>query len=574
LAPLGYVGIQQINLLTLLGDPVLKLILPDKPDFELLPSDITINPRTPVVNQNVEIIVNLKNYGRDFPGDSVVVQLFANTSDTSYTIAEIKHHNFGEYDSILVNWIPDMGGLYTLTVKINETEIISEVDHSDNETSIVFAVFDLGEPSIIDPINGFTSTNGLINFLFIDIGYYVYRDVRYLIEIDTIIAFQNPLIQSQLIAPGKGLLEWASPLLSEGKYFWRARIIVEGDSTVWNEPRILSVHNGSASNGYSVSDKLLTSLNTYNINYSDSINGLVLNTELLPPRPSNVTFEEFIENELPQDIGGLSSITSDGTYIYFASMAYYNATQGGRSKIYKLGTGYNGTTKGQDYGFIPNVEVAIWHQMFFSPDNEGGHIYVPTGDAYSLLKVNVVSGDTSRINISDGMLNSTDGLVRNGAFFISSDGRFVYNLAYLNESGDQKYKVRTFDPFDNFSKVGEDLIPTGSSFEGFRNFFVAPGYMYPYENLYNAYLRRINLETGIFEEEWISYQPNQNLFAWTYDWINDKVYASLYNPFNPDTLSKIAIFKGTYRDASGSVTSHQVGPASEWNSLDYFIDNV
>lgn len=567
---LGTSGINQNNLTTLFGDPALQIILPYKPDFVLVPSDITINPRTPVVNQNVEIIVNLKNYGRDFPGDSVVVQLFANTSDTSYIIAEIKHHNFGEYDSILVNWIPELGGLYTLTVNINETEIISEVDHSDNETSIVFAVFDLGEPSIIEPINGYISPDGKIDFIFIDNGYYIDRYVEYLIEIDTSIDFLDPVIESSELIPERGLLKWYSPVLQEGRYFWRARILVEGDSTVWTEPRVLSVNNNSVNKGYNIFGKSLLSLDDNNMIYSEALEGLILNTDTLPPRPSNDpfnnTFVEFIEFQLPSDIIGLNTITTDGSYLYYAHIAW----SGGPSKIYKLGTGYNGTVKGQDYGAIPNLEVPIWHQMFYSPDNEGGHIYVATGDAFSLLKVDVITGDTSRVIIPDGMLNDQDALVHDGGFRVTSNGRYVYNLAYKDSSGNYKYKIRTFDPFNNWSKISDDITPTGNSYNHFMSFFVAEEYLYPYE-IYWSYMRRLQLPNGIYEDEWVSFQPFQGFYAWTYDWVNDKVYASVSYP---GFASKFAVFEGTYLNATGSVTSHRVGPAIEWNSLEYLVDTV
>jgi hypothetical protein len=119
-----------------------------------------------------------------------------------------------------------------------------------------------------------------------------------------------------------------------------------------------------------------------------------------------------------------------------------------KSKIYRLGTGYNGSVKAQDYGPIPGVEVSIWDQLFYYPDNDGGHIYVAYGDPYHLTKINPQNGDTSTIEIPDGMLNVGDGMVRTGAFYITSNGRYVYNIATRNELGEYKYKIRTFDPLN------------------------------------------------------------------------------------------------------------------------------
>ena len=44
-----------------------------------------------------------------------------------------------------------------------------------------------------------------------------------------------------------------------------------------------------------------------------------------------------------------------------------------------------------------NVEVEIWHTMFYHSD---GFIYAATGDYKSLLKINPETGDTSRVNNS------------------------------------------------------------------------------------------------------------------------------------------------------------------------------
>jgi hypothetical protein len=567
--PGGLYG-HQMALLTYLGDPVLKLAIPDKPDFEILSSDISIDPQVVLVDDDVKVKAKLKNYGIIFPGDSVVVQIFATSTDTSYTVDELKIGSFGETDSILVNWVPAKKGLYEITVRINAVEVIPEMDHTDNQASIFVVVFDLGEPSILEPINGFVSSDSTVNFLFVDNGIYVFKNLRYLIQIDTSVSFEQPLVESPYITPQGGLLQWESPALTEGVYFWRARIISEEDSTVWDTPKVLNIDYNSNETGYLVKEEGLSLLNVNNVNYSDSLKSLILNINPLPPRPTDNTFIEFLNFSLPPDLSGVTSITSDGKYIYYSHLTYYML--GEQSKIYRLGTGYNGTIKGENYGPIPDVEVSIWDQLFYFPDNEGGHIYVANGDPYSLTKVNPENGEISSVEIPDGMLNLLDGQVHSGAFYITSNGQYVYNIASRNELGEYKYTIRTFDPLNGWAKVGDDLIPAGESYAAFTNFFVADNYLYPYERLYQGYIRRINLNNGAFEEQWHSSIPFQDYYAWTYDWVNDRVYASVFTGNNQPT--KIAVFRGTYTDANGSIISHQVGPSAEWNSLEYIVDDI
>jgi subtilase family serine protease len=130
----------------------LKLTIPDKPDFEITSSEITINPLTPSVGDTIDVTVKISNFGTVFPDDSVTVQLFVSSSDTSYSLNELRKQSFGEIDSVTFIWIPDKGGLYNLTARINEIESIPEIDHSDNEATALFPVYDLVEPSIINQL--------------------------------------------------------------------------------------------------------------------------------------------------------------------------------------------------------------------------------------------------------------------------------------------------------------------------------------------------------------------------------------------------------------------------------------
>ena len=79
---------------TYLGDPVLKLALPDVPDFEIIQNGLTITPQNPVIGDSVLVQLKINNWGTTFPNDSVLVELFAETTDTAYTIGSLKISSF------------------------------------------------------------------------------------------------------------------------------------------------------------------------------------------------------------------------------------------------------------------------------------------------------------------------------------------------------------------------------------------------------------------------------------------------------------------------------------------------
>ncbi len=554
----------QVALLTLFGDPVLKLAVPEKPDFVITQNDISISPENPLTTDTIKVKINVNNLGITFQPDSVELELYASSSDTSYKIGDYRLLSFGEKDSAAFIWIPKKEGLYQLTAKINEINSIPEIDLSDNEASASFAVYDLGKPNIVNPIDGFSTSHNSIDFLFVDNGYYLNLDLQYYIEIDTAINFNNPIIKSGAIIPAEGLLKWKSSTLTNNIYFWRTRIYNGSDSSSWSDVRTFQITEQPI-NGYSVNENQLKMFRSVNVNYSDSLKSLILNTNQLPPHPSNEKTLNKISVTLPQDVNNLSSITTDGKYIYFASMTYFNNLF--PSKIYKLGTGLNGTTAGQIYGSIPGVEADIWHTMFYHSD---GFIYAATKDYQTLLKINPETGDSSRQIIPDGLINE-NAQSKPGSFYLTSDGKYVYNLAFKDSIGELKYIVRIFDPANNWQKVKDDIKLSGISYSGFSGFFAADGYLYTYENYESGYMRMFDLNDGSFKEEWLTYDPFQGFYTWSYDWQNDLVYASV---FRSGYAPKVFQFSGKYISSFGSAVSPAVGPASKWNSIRLNIDVV
>lgn len=569
----GIYGLQ-LALLTLLGDPMLTLAIPNEPDFVINSSGITITPSNPLVEDTVKVKALVQNKGIVFSGDSVLVELFATSVDTSYMVGSTKLSSFGELDSAFFDWTPTMSGLFELKIEVNSDSHLFEEDHSDNTASSYFAVFDLGEPNIIYPLDGTSSSKNTVDFLLSDIGYYLQMPLTYYFEIDTSLSFTSPIIQSIGIQPQDAILKWTSPSLSTGSYFWRTRIFNGAEFGSWSDIRSFTI-GGIDKNGYYAEDRILKSFQTYNINYSDSSNSLILNTELLPPKPDN---KRFVEDIIPQtsvtDSVDLTTITTDGTYIYFGNISFFaydpNKNPNGYSHIYKVGTGNNGTVKGAYYGAIPQFYDKIYNSIIAYSD---GYVYVCVGDAHHLVKINPLTGDTSNVFIPDGILGWDTGQVIDGPAYFSTDGRYLYNLSLRDSVGNHKYVIRTIDPQNGWQKASPDVVTDGSIYEeGFSGFFTAMGFFYPSEYFFHNEIRRIRISDGFFEQEWRSYEPFQSYYAWTYDWVHDEVYASVYRESGyPPKFSK---FRGSYTDAEGTIYTEEVGnDVLKWNSVSYEVQS-
>ncbi len=374
-----------LALLTLLGDPALELALPYNADFVIKPSNLSIYPFNPLVDDTVKVLLKIRNLGRSFGEDSVKVELYYNLISDSTLVGVNKLGSFGEEDSTFFTWIPKEDGLINLIAVINGDQAVIEDDYADNTALNGFAVFSVDKPKILKPLNYIYTQENNIDFILVDVGNYVGQNFSYKIQIDTSYDMSsNYIITSPILYPEKGLVKWITPELAANQYFWKAFIYSDQDTNS-SDIQTFSISSISGNGFLSHSTQLKTFINE-NILFSDLKNGLLLNTELLPPRPGERRLlDSILTVNISPDTTEITTCTTDGTYLYFGELTYYR--QGRKSNIYKVGTGLNGSIKGQNYGIIPNVEAAIKNQIFYHSD---GFLYIATGDDSTLLRVNVL----------------------------------------------------------------------------------------------------------------------------------------------------------------------------------------
>jgi hypothetical protein len=554
-----------IALLTLLGDPALELAFPYTPDFVVKPSDITIDPINPLINDSVSVELKIKNLGRSFPNDTLTVKLYERIISDTTVIGSSSLLSFGELDSAFYQWVPVESGLKTLIATVNEDNKVVEDNISDNTTSNTFSVFDFGEPNIIKPANGYFINSDSLEFVISDIGFYFGRNFNYLIQINDSPDFSGQLLmQSPVINATDALVKWKTGPLNAGEYFWRA-LIYDDIDTNFNAPRIFSITNQQGS-GYLAQDQQLKVFNIVNMDYSENYEGLVLNTEIKPPHPSPKFLLDSIYFDIPPDQTKPSIFTTDGTYFYFGTLPPFNNWL--RSKIYKIGTGNHGTNAGENYGSIPNLEIYIYGNLMM----HNGYLYACTGQPDKLIQIDISTGDTLQIILQDSLLVTLTKPNQIGGVYLYSDGQYVYNLGVGTRNYPNKFVLRKFDSQNNWNKVGEDLILTGFTTPLVASFFISQGYIITYENETARELRRYRLSDGAFEEEWIYAPKIKDFYAITYDHQNDFVY---FNTFRPGTTPYVPAFfkyQGTFIEANGRVTSQEIGPASRWNDLQFNID--
>jgi hypothetical protein len=144
-----------------------------------------------------------------------------------------------------------------------------------------------------------------------------------------------------------------------------------------------------------------------------------------------------------------------------------------------------------------------------------------------------------KVNISAGLLNRNTGEVYAGVStdnLITSDGRYVYNLAFGTKACPANYgsrcydgfRVRVFDPLNNWSLVREWTSGT----ESFYTDGIHCGWQI-YLCMNGAASIRLMMDavSGEVIEEWISEQgqggstgSGNDIISGQYDWVNDIVW--------------------------------------------------
>ena len=129
---------------------------------------------------------------------------------------------------------------------------------------------------------------------------------------------------------------------------------------------------------------------------------MVLNTDPLPARPKEKTnLGSFLpEPQIPDSLY-LTTITTDGTYLYFANIWFFaKEVSDGMSSIYRVGTGNNGTVEGQFYGTFSNFRDTVLNNIICHSD---GYLYVAIGEPYKIVRINILTEVIDTVAVPPGL---------------------------------------------------------------------------------------------------------------------------------------------------------------------------
>jgi len=227
--------------------------------------------------------------------------------------------------------------------------------------------------------------------------------------------------------------------------------------------------------------------------------------------------------------GGAGSLTTDGTYLY---VRRYNSYHGAMNYT-KIGTGFGGTVAGQFYGTFP-YRSSWENSVTYHSD---GYLYnVMWGNPNSLERIDKNTGAITTVSVPSGLIRYDTGTVAaSGRYLITSDGRYVYNVACNLDCTNCRngYRVKIFDPSNGWSVVKQFDYPCAVGKLGCRadnglsywlpnpTFYAAGRNVYIVAWYDGLRMFQLDTDTGQVVSEW---QAPSGAISAAYDWTNDRVY--------------------------------------------------
>lgn len=233
--------------------------------------------------------------------------------------------------------------------------------------------------------------------------------------------------------------------------------------------------------------------------------------------PLNQTLSSGIS---PSVVAAGGNVATDGKYLY---LKIWKDTYG-NDTVSKIGTGYGGTVRGQNYGTFTSTFVSSPSMTYLN-----GYLYNPTSaNQYQLERIDVATGLKSTVPVPAGLIERSTGTVKTGWHLITSDGRYLYNVAYRvgGSTTNNGWTVRIFDPLTNFTLVKEYRV-AGPSFD--TRGIVADGeylYFMEWTGTNTARVVASRISDGAILRTWTLNQADTSIIGAQYDPINKKIWFS------------------------------------------------
>ena len=558
-----------IVMMNLMGDPAQALALPDGPDFVMNENGLDIERLTNLTTgDSVRVKIKVENWGLRHLGETQVALVDRNVdSGQTDTLFLATLPAFSQVDSVTVLWhLKDRAGRHVLEALVDPNNVVSENDEGNNRASIDVEV--LGALSAVPtlPHNSQTVPENGARF-----GVRAGTGEGELIgefELGALPHFEGTDVQrSGLLTGSNGLVFWQPVGLTAGTYFWRARLIDGETAGPWTDAQNVVIANNAPERTVVWQQEAQTAFEQGD---KQDVSLLADDTIRRVQEPPPTRFNEAEASFVADGVAGVATLCTDGTYLYVNRFYSSQNLYPGRDVFERIGTGFQGTVAGQNYGVLTEVPVRGISATYHSD----GFVYAEHQKAFSVIRISTATGNVDTVAVPDGLLDLQRGLTFDAHALITSDGTHIYNVSSgVNGIRRAGWSVRVFDPADGWRLVRELRVdPTSTGFGYlFTDGVIADGrflYLIEFGTGLTHRVRVVDAQTGDFVEEFESDQATTDILGGQYDWVNNRIWLG---QLNGPTIYQ---YPGRGLPEFGTLTSPPIGPSSGWQSASLSLEGT
>jgi len=255
----GYASRFTLNTYCLLGDPASKILLPEYPEFEILPGNFSMSNSFPAVNDPVNIKFYTRDYGIGVDSVKMRFQFFRN--GIAQPAKDTILRNFGRIiDTVGYNFTITTSGNYSLRFTIDPENRYPLEDKTNNAVNVNIPIRNVSYVPLKPVDNAFILTDS-VEFVGINPNVDAAKNsVKVLLQIDTNSNFTNPRNFFKQITGGVATkFRTTLPVADTNLvYYWRMNSVVNNDSSGWsNTQRLIYNPSGTYARSMEAQDSIV-----------------------------------------------------------------------------------------------------------------------------------------------------------------------------------------------------------------------------------------------------------------------------------------------------------------------------
>jgi len=220
---------------SLLGDPASKILMPNHPEFEILPGNFTLSNPFPAVNESVLMKLFPADYGVGADSVKFRFQFFRNGIAQGIKDTVVK--NFGRLsDTLGYRFVITSGGNYSLKFTIDPDNWFPLDRKTNNSINVNIPIRNISYVPLKPVDNSFITTDS-IEFSGLNPNIDAIKNsVKILLQIDTVSSFSNPRTFFKTVTGGiSSSFRTTLPVADTNLvYYWRMNSIINNDSSGWS----------------------------------------------------------------------------------------------------------------------------------------------------------------------------------------------------------------------------------------------------------------------------------------------------------------------------------------------------